>query len=326
MNIRSQNPAKTPFEANGTPTPLVTLIGDIGIDMVMGPLNHWPEVGTETLLPQSEMRAGGSAGNTALALRHIGANVRLVSSIGNDALGQWLKGQFEGIALELALVPAPTSVSVGLLHTGGERNFFTTTGHLAVQDMQPFLHTLPPATGGAIVLLTGAFLTPVLRAQYVPLLKHLQMLGYSVAIDTGWPSEGWTPFVIAEVRSWLELADHVLLNDLEITRIAQTDDLDVAMALLSSWMPSDARLIAKIGPDGAIGWQNMQKERASPPLVADIFDTVGAGDAFNAGYLQACAQGANLPSALDAGCRTATDIISHFPRQLRRDTAWQTGG
>ena len=311
---------------NYTPTPplpaapAITLIGDIGIDLVMGPLAAWPEIGTETLMPCSEMRAGGSAGNVALALRSLGAPVRLISAIGNDPLGQWLRGQFDGIGAELTVMDAATSTSVGLLHTGGERNFFTTRGHLERQAWTP----PAPARPGDIILLTGAFLLPILRNNYTTIMQQLRDLGYVVAIDTGWPSEGFTPDVIAEVRSWLAFADHVLLNELEITRLAGTDDLPAAMAILSDLMSPGATLVAKVGQDGAIGWRDTEKAVARPPFLEDVFDTIGAGDAFNAGYLHAVTQGGDLTAALSAGCETAARIIAQFPRTLK-ENAWQTG-
>jgi ribokinase len=46
-----------------------------------------------------------------------------------------------------------------------------------------------------------------------------------------------------------------------------------------------------------------------------IFDTIGAGDSFNAGYLLARLDGAGLAEALAAGCQAATAIIARFPRR-----------
>jgi sugar/nucleoside kinase (ribokinase family) len=152
-----------PFSA----APAITLIGDIGIDLVMGPLAGWPEIGTETLMPRSEMRAGGSAGNVALALRSLGAPVRLISAIGNDPLGHWLTGQFDGIDTELTVIDTATSTSVGLLHEGGERNFFTTRGHLETQVWTPPAR----ARSGDIVLLTGVFLLPEMRSTYAAVMQ-----------------------------------------------------------------------------------------------------------------------------------------------------------
>ena len=33
--------------------PLLTIIGDVGVDLVMGPLDGWPKIGTESLMNQS---------------------------------------------------------------------------------------------------------------------------------------------------------------------------------------------------------------------------------------------------------------------------------
>ena len=292
--------------------PRISILGDIGIDLVMGPLDGWPETGTETLMPRSEMRAGGSAGNAALALRALGAPVRLLSAVGHDALGAWLAGQFDGLETELTVLAAPTSLSVGMIHGAGDRNFFTTHGHL---DLQPPAAAPRAARPGDILLLTGVFLLPRLRALYCQLMQQWRDLGYQIAIDTGWPPEGFTAEVVAEVRSWLPLADHILLNDLEIRRLAQTDGLESAMTALSALLRPGATLVAKTGRDGARAWRDGAHAAATPPASDDIFDTIGAGDAFNAGYLQAVSQGADLGTTLTAGSATATRIIAQFPRQ-----------
>ena len=50
----------------------LTIIGDVGLDLLMGPISQWPRVGTETLMERSELRPGGSAGNAALAVSYLG--------------------------------------------------------------------------------------------------------------------------------------------------------------------------------------------------------------------------------------------------------------
>jgi hypothetical protein len=44
----------------GTDAHRLTIIGDIGVDLVLGPLSGWPRVGTETIMERSELRAGAS--------------------------------------------------------------------------------------------------------------------------------------------------------------------------------------------------------------------------------------------------------------------------
>ena len=62
----------------------LTIIGDVGVDLVLGPISGWPRIGTETLVELSELRAGGSAGNAALAVSSLGGDSQLLSVVGND--------------------------------------------------------------------------------------------------------------------------------------------------------------------------------------------------------------------------------------------------
>ncbi|MFX8090399.1 PfkB family carbohydrate kinase, partial [Acinetobacter baumannii] len=78
-----------------------------------------------------------------------------------------------------------------------------------------------------------------------------------------------------------------------------------------------ATLVVKVGARGALGIENGQRiTHDTEP--ADIFDTIGAGDAFNAGYLSARLRGGNLAEGLAAGCRTARAILARFPRKTIR--------
>src|ERR1700756_4733803 len=182
----------------------LTIIGDVGVDLVLGPISGWPHVGPETLVERSELRAGGSAGNAALAVSYLGGVSRLVSIVGNDEIGAWLREQFRGLGASLEVCEASTTLSVGLLHSCGERTFFTTRGHLDRLSYELVRSRLSPATdANATVLLSGAFLTPALRSSYPRLIRELDALGYQVALDTNWPPQDWDPALRAEVASWI---------------------------------------------------------------------------------------------------------------------------
>lgn len=294
----------------------LTIIGDISVDLVMGPVSHWPAVGTETIMDRSELRAGGSGGNTAFALRSLGASCRLVARHGDDPLGKWLAAQFTGINTALAPIPdTATSLSVGVIDTSGERTFFTTRGHLEQcewQHLRGHVDSAPPSR--AIAILTGTFLLPRVREVYKTALEQLRSYGYTIAIDTGWPSGGWTPELREQAMQWLERCDHILLNEAEITALAQDGNLKSAMRKLSDALPAHTTLVAKIGARGAMALRD-GLFYSHGAAAATVFDTIGAGDAFNAGYLEAHLRSDDVTEALRAGCSTATAIISHFPRQ-----------
>lgn len=291
------------------------IIGDIGVDLVLGPISDWPQPGTETLMERSELRAGGSAGNAALAVNYLGGHCRLVSVVGNDDLGGWLREQLRGLGTFLDVCDAPTTLSVGLIHSWGERTFFTTRGHLEKLSYEHVRNRLLPAPDcDSIALLSGVFLTPQLRARYPQLIEELGALGYQVALDTNWPPQNWSPALRAEVGSWISKCRHVMLNELEVASLGDSTDLNVALERLVPLLRPDATLVVKLGPKGAIGVQGGRRSDCPAPQVT-IFDTIGAGDSFNAGYLLARSGGAGLADALAAGCNGASNIIARFPRR-----------
>jgi len=298
-----------------TDGPRLTIIGDIGVDLVLGPISDWPQPGTETLVERSELRAGGSAGNAALAVSYLGGQSRLLSVVGNDDLGVWLRDQLRGLGAFLEVCDAPTTLSVGLIHSWGERTFFTTRGHLEKLSYEHVRDRLLPAPDSdAIVLLSGVFLTPQLRLCYPQLIEELVSLGYQVALDTNWPPQNWSPALRAEVGSWISKCRHVLLNELEVASLGDSTDLNVALERLVPLLSPGATLVVKSGAKGAIGVQGGRRIDCAAPKVA-TFDTIGAGDSFNAGYLLARSSGAKLVDALTAGCNSASDIIARFPRR-----------
>jgi ribokinase len=167
----------------------------------------------------------------------------------------------------------------------------------------------------AVALLSGVFLTPKLRQSYGRLIEEVAALGYEVALDTGWPSGDWNDPLREEVFAWASKCDHVLLNEIELASLSkQTDDL-ASLRYVGQRLKPGAHLIVKNGARGAVGWRNGVVASAQA-IPSTVFDTIGAGDSFNTGYLLAHAGGQDLGSALEAGCKAAASVITRFPRRL----------
>ena len=78
-----------------------------------------------------------------------------------------------------------------------------------------------------------------------------------------------------------------------------------------------ATLIVKTGERGAVGIQQGKRLEFGAEKLS-VFDTIGAGDSFNAGYLLSRLNGGDLAQSLVAGCQAAASIISRFPRRQIR--------
>src|SRR5882724_4904127 len=139
--------------------PTVYVTGNVNVDLIMGRLAEWPRFGTEIVLPHSENRIGGAAGNTALALQALGVQHRLIASVGDDIFGRWLQSGFA--SADWAVAKTETTISVGIVNPGGERTFLTSQGHLSVYAVDDVQNLLPKrARSGDILLLEGCFLSP----------------------------------------------------------------------------------------------------------------------------------------------------------------------
>jgi ribokinase len=293
----------------------IAVIGNANLDIVGGPLADWPEPGTETFLDRSDLRIGGSAANTALVLQRLGARAGFVSAAGTDLIGDMIAAQFSGPLDRIARIDGASSVTFGVLHPGAERSFLSTRGHLdrlGPGELRAGLADWP--LNGATVVLSGSFAMPGLHGTSTDLLGHMREAGAQTAIDPGWPGAGWTAANVRTMCSWIAAADHILINDKELFGLTGTGDMDRALDRALPLLRPGARLVVKRGGAGAVSLDaNGSRARSTAPR-ARVFDTIGAGDAFNAGYLHALQQGHPADAALAEGCRVATAVIAAFPR------------
>ncbi|WP_432285606.1 carbohydrate kinase family protein [Aminobacter sp. BA135] len=295
--------------------PPLLVLGNVNVDLVLGEVDGWPAVGTEVMVDRSEMRPGGSAGNTALALSGMQVAHRMIASVGNDSNGAWLSGQFDQPSTEWIVEPCETTLTVGIVHKGGDRVFFTTPGHLQRASLDDLIERLSGAPGeNAFALISGGFLMPAIEAGTSKLLAALAARGWRTAIDPGWPPAGWSATNMQRLGEWIAAADVSLINAEEAKGLAGMDDLEGAAELLAGRIGPSHTLVIKDGAGGAHAYAGGAHFHAASPKV-QVIDTVGAGDTFNAAFLAALAKGRTLAEALARGTDIAARAISTFPRR-----------
>lgn len=294
----------------------LAVIGNVNVDLIMGPAAPWPQPGTEIIVDHDELRVGGSAGNAALAWLALGTPFEIAASIGSDRFGAWLAESFGDHAKRWPVHGESTTLSVGITHPDGERTFFTTRGHLPLFSLEDVLAVLDgPRLAGGIALLCGSFLTDKLVEDYDRFFDWADRHDIAVALDTGWPLAGWTETNKRAARGWLSRCRIALFNEVETTSLAEVTDPIEAASILRRGMPADAIVVVKSGPNGAFALDADGKVfRAEAPRVS-VIDTIGAGDVFNAAFLAASAAGNGLEESLAAGTRIASCAISTHPRR-----------
>jgi len=294
---------------------LLAVIGNVNVDLILGPAEPWPKPGTEIIVDHDELRVGGAAGNAALALEALGVDFDIIANTGTDEFGRWLRESFGSRAEKWPIRPEGTTLSVGITHPDGERTFFTTRGHLPRFSLADVLAALDGSRlSGGYALLCGSFLTDDLTRDYPALFDWADSHDITLALDTGWPLDGWTEANRQATRDWVSRCGCALLNEVEATTLSDLSDPVEAAREIKRHMPKGAIVVVKRGPEGAIAIDADGTFVSAAAPCVKVVDTIGAGDVFNAAFLAALADGRPLGDCLMAGTRVASRAISTLPR------------
>ena len=297
--------------------PTLIVAGNANVDLLLGPLAPWPRPGTESLVEHATWRVGGALGNTALALAGLGIPTRLIWDVGDDMLGDWLAARLASAGDPPRRLAAPTSLTVALNHPDGERTFVSHLGHLGLSEPDTLASTIEAAAPGDLLLVGGSFLLPRWRPGLPALLARARTRGMLTLLDTGWPSEGWSDAVRAEVSAALAHVDVFLPNLDEARGLLTAPEATPSQASRRLERLVAGRTVLKLGAAGAAYVDDSTVSVASAPAIS-VADTVGAGDTFNAALLCALRDAIAWPQAVSLAVEVASKVVASRPRRYPR--------
>ncbi|WP_128903720.1 carbohydrate kinase family protein [Halorubrum amylolyticum] len=269
--------------------PKVVSAGHINWDVTIH-VDELPEPDGETRIDLLEQSGGGSAANVAVGLVGLGGQSVVYGSVGGDESGALALRELASAGVDpgqvLVDADAPTSVKYAIVDGGGE--------------------LLMLANGGANESFTAAELDRDTLAAADHLHLTGQQPGTAAALATAAGEDGTTRSFDPgrrvgdrEFEAALHATDVLFLNAPEADALADSTDID-------PWEPDDRVVAIKLGEEGAT-IRTPHGDVSHPGFDVDAVDTVGAGDAFAAGFL-----GAALRDPEIAG-----DGFSHDPRDYQ---------
>jgi fructokinase len=258
---------------------------------------------------------GGSPANVALGLGRLGRRVSLLSRIGDDARGERVRTHLtaSGVSLVPGTIAAgPTSTATAVLDERGAASY-----EFAL-DWQLRAARLP----GARALHSGsiaAFLAPGGDAVLDLVRRSSGQVTVSYDPNARPVLMGEAASARQRVEQFVAAADVVKVSDEDLGWLAPgREPADVAAAWLAL---GPAVVLVTRGPDGAFGLCADGRVDVPAPYV-DVVDTVGAGDAFTSGLLDALATADLLGAERSAALRRISrDQLAAAARHATRVAA-----
>jgi sugar/nucleoside kinase (ribokinase family) len=247
---------------------------------------------------------GGSAGNTVVALAHLGSKSGLLGKIGSDATGAFYVESLKksgATDTRIKRGEGPSARCLSMITPDGERSMFTCLA--AAATLSPAELTLADVKNCRLVHIEGFLFFS--RALIDRLLALCAEAHVDVALDLG-------SFTV--VNAVKEDLPGILKKSVKIV-LANEDE---ARALLGN-LPDEElarRLgelcplaILKLGKHGSIVVQNGVLTRIAPIFVKNVVDTTGAGDTWAAGFLHAWLSGASVEKCGECGSILGAEVV-----------------
>jgi len=272
----------------------VAVVGEVYADHVFSGFQHWPAPGEEVHAQHYVRELGGGTVNTACALARLQHRVRLIGVIG-EADRNWFETRLQSFGISadgLRSDPLGTGLTVSV-STSEDRSFYT---YLGANRHLPALLDDAAVRADLIAARHVHFAMPLAADVAERLFPLLRKAGCTTSLDVGFspdwlrdPANRWT----------CRAVDYFFPNQTEAQLLSGDDSAEA----FRDWASSMAiRLgVIKLGAAGAAAVVNGELLRVAPPRVEAI-DMTGAGDAFDAGFIDGVLSGESTEDCLRRAC------------------------
>jgi ribokinase len=252
--------------------PKIVVIGSFNMDLITY-VQRIPQLGETVTDGQFHTAHGGKGSNQAVGAARLAAEVTFIACIGDDGFGKdalalW---QGEGIDAQVQIVQTPTGIASILVDEQGE-NIIAVAPGANRQLTSAHVDALENRIAETDILMAQLEIPLEVAEHAFSLAKrhNTKILLNPAPVRKG-------------LERLIELADIITPNETEAEQLGN--------------LPTEKMIVTTLGGDGA-AWRRGGKEGRVPAYKVEVVDTVGGGDAFNAGLAVAIAEGKDLPDAV----------------------------
>ncbi|QIL82102.1 ribokinase [Diaphorobacter sp. HDW4A] len=300
MTVQSQ-------QENSNASPRIVVLGSLNMDMVLR-VPHMPVAG-ETLLGHDLRHVpGGKGGNQAVSCARQGAQVCLLSCVGEDVYAEQLLASLRGDDIDVSHVmrasDAATGVAVISVDDAGQNQIVVLAGaNQQLSVPEPLLEQLLKDADFAVL----QFETPLVEVQKT--LQIARKSGCRVALNPSpmqaFPKEWWSDIGVLVVNETEASA---------LSAIAVDNAEQAATAARQLFANGIAQVVVTLGANGAVVC-DVDGARWHEAVTVQAVDSTAAGDTFLGALTVQLAQGATLDEATQWAMRAASICVTRAGAQ-----------
>lgn len=264
----------------------ILCFGDCNLDILI-PIKELPVKGGCSFSSSVTINHGGGGGNVAVALRKLGFNITMISKLGSDIFGDFIKKYFEDVGIDtkyLYFSDYSTGLTVGLIFPDGEKRWIAVRGDAAdlhIKDKEI----------NEIKLLNFLYISGVVVAEgkesretAIKLAKRVFESGGKVFLDPNLRLPEWK--TSKEIKDAFErifkYVSVFIPNQKELQLLGEDEDMKKSA---SNIIQKGVQVIwVKKGNQGC-SYFTKEKHFQLPAHEIKVIDTSGAGDAFDAAII-----------------------------------------
>jgi 2-dehydro-3-deoxygluconokinase len=263
------------------------------------------------------MTMAGAESNVAIGLARLGHTVRWGGRVGADEVGAFILRTLraESVAVDTVVVDArrPTGLMLAERRVADISRVSYYRAGSAGSALTPADAAACLADPPRILHLSG--ITPALSESAAEAagtaVELARRAGALVSVDLNYRASLWTPREARSVLSELVRGAHIVIASEDELGLVVKDPEDEPAAASELAESGVSQLVIKRGARGATLWhQGVAHHAAAVPVT--VRDTIGAGDAFTAGYLSGVLDGVGPVPALHRGTVVAAFAVAGF--------------
>jgi len=273
----------------------VLVVGELNVDLILQGYSAFPAPGKEVLVDDFVMTLGSASAICAAGLAKLGAPVAFQSKVGRDPWGDYCVDVLTRAGIDVTRVEHDARLKTGVTVSISSQKDRALVSYLGAISALTGADVPDAAFAGFDHLHVSAYyLQQGLRADLPSLFERASRHGLTTSLDPGFdPQEKWGP----EIRDALRHADLFFPNEVELAALTRVSDPVAAVGALAN---GRTLVVAKLGAQGALALQAGAPVRVAAFPVTPL-DTTGAGDSFDAGFLEAWLRGRSLVECLRRG-------------------------